>query len=520
MNSMTSGGSLGAIVVDSIRRFGDRPMISDDNTSLTYSELGEMVGRFGALYRSIGLSKGDGIGLLTGNRVETWAAICAAAVFGLRFTPLHPLAGEDDHVHIIGDAELRVLFFDPDKFGARAAAIRSRVEDLQIFGFGPANDSEDALAALTAVSPLELKDRAEPEDLVMLAYTGGTTGRSKGVMLPHRALSVMATIIAAEWEWPQDVHYALMTPISHAAGVNIYPVMLMGGRVRLLPGFDVTRFCEVVERENISATFLVPTLINTLIEAGDVIERYDLSSLKLVIYGAAPMSPDRLAMAIAMLGPVFLQLYGQTEAPQVLTTLRIVDHDLARPDLLGSCGRATTLTQIRLFDADMNEVGVGEPGELCVRGPLVCSGYWKQPSQTKALFKGGWLHTGDVAVQDAQGYFTIVDRIKDLIISGGFNIFPREVEDALMAHPGVASAGVVGIPDPKWGEAVKAFVVRRAGAIVEERELQEHVKAIRGAPWSPKSIEFRSKLPLTGIGKLDRKALREPYWQAANRSVS
>ena len=330
----------------------------------------------------------------------------------------------------------------------------------------------------------------------------------------------MATIIAAEWEWPLDIHYALMTPISHAAGVNIYPVMLMGGRVRLLPGFDVTRFCEVVERENISATFLVPTLINTLIESGDVIERYDLSSLKLVIYGAAPMSLDRLAMAIAMFGPVFLQLYGQTEAPQVLTTLRIVDHDLARPDLLGSCGRATTLTQIRLFDVDMNEVGVGEPGELCVRGPLVCNGYWKQPTQTDALFKGGWLHTGDVAVQDAQGYFTIVDRIKDLIISGGFNIYPREVEDALMAHPGVASAGVVGIPDLKWGEAVKAFVVRRAGAIVEERELQEHVKAIRGAPWSPKSIEFRSKLPLTGIGKLDRKALREPYWQAANRSVS
>lgn len=520
MDEMRTGGSLASIVIDAIRRYGDRPMITDDTMALTYSELGEMIGRFGALYRSVGLSDGDGVGLLTGNRVETWAAICSAAVFGLRFTPLHPLAGEDDHVHIIGDAELKVLFFDPEKFGARAVAIKSKVADLDILGFGPSPLAEDAIAALSSLRPLELIDCANPEDLVMLAYTGGTTGRSKGVMLPHRALSVMATIIAAEWEWPQDINYALMTPISHAAGVNIYPVMLMGGRVRLLPGFDVSRFCQVVESEKVSATFLVPTLINTLIESGETVCRHDLSSLKLVIYGAAPMSPDRLAQAIRMFGPIFLQLYGQTEAPQVLTTLRIADHILARPDRLGSCGRATSLTQIRLFDSDMKEVETGQAGELCVRGPLVCNGYWKQPDQTEALFKGGWLHTGDVAVKDEDGYFTIVDRIKDMIISGGFNIYPREVEDALMAHPDVVSAGVVGIPDTKWGESVKAFVVLREGAVIGETELQVHVRSTRGAPWSPKSIEFRSELPLTGVGKLDRKALRLPYWQGTTRSVS
>ena len=520
MDQLISGGSLAAIIADSIRRFGARPMISDDQKALTYAELGELIGRFGSLYRSIGLSKGDGVGLLTGNRVETWAAICAAAVFGLRFTPLHPLAGEEDHVHVIGDAELDVLFFDAEKFGARASIIKSRLPSLNIFSFGASELAEDALAILEGLPPLDLIDRADPEDLVMLAYTGGTTGLSKGVMLPHRALSAMAITISAEWEWPEDIHYALMPPISHAAGVNIYPVMLRGGRVRLISGFDVSRFCEIVEAERVSATFLVPTLVNALIEADSLIAQYDLSSLQLIIYGAAPMSPDRLAAAIRVLGPVFLQLYGQTEAPQVVTTLRKADHDLARPERLGSCGRATTLTQIRLFDERMEEVSPGQPGELCVRGPLVCNGYWKQPEQTEALFRGGWLHTGDVAIQDEAGYFTIVDRIKDLIISGGFNIYPREVEDALMSHPDILSAGVIGIPDAKWGEAVKAFVVLRQGSKVTEGQLQAHVKALRGAPWSPKSIEFRSELPLTGVGKLDRKTLRHPYWKQASRSVS
>ena len=240
----------------------------------------------------------------------------------------------------------------------------------------------------------------------------------------------------------------------------------------------------------------------------------------MIVYGAAPMSPDRLREGIDIFGSIFVQLYGQTEAPQCITTMRKIDHDVTKPGRLGSCGRPNPLVDVKLFDSDMREVGVGEAGEICVRGTLEMDGYWKRPEATEEAFRGGWLHTGDVAVKDAEGYFYIVDRTKDMIISGGFNIYPREVEDALMAHHAVASAAVIGIPDDKWGEAVKAFVVLKAGANNDAAELQAHVKAKRGAPWSPKSIDFVSEIPVTGLGKIDRKALRAPYWEGRTRGVA
>jgi fatty-acyl-CoA synthase len=275
-----------------------------------------------------------------------------------------------------------------------------------------------------------------------------------------------------------------------------------------------------VEAEKITATFLVPTIIYGLIDNAAVRARYDLSSLDMIVYGAAPMSPDRLLEGMKIFGPVFVQLYGQSEAPQCITTLRKIDHDPAKPRRLGSCGRPSPLVDVKLFDAQLNEVGVGEPGEICVRGSLVMDGYWKRPDMTEEAFRGGWLHTGDVAVKDEEGYLYIVDRTKDMIISGGFNIYPREVEDALMAHGAVASAAVIGVPDDKWGEAVKAFVVLKGGANVEAAALQAHVKDKRGAPWSPKSIDFVDHIPVTAVGKVDRKVLRAPYWQGRTRGVA
>jgi fatty-acyl-CoA synthase len=240
----------------------------------------------------------------------------------------------------------------------------------------------------------------------------------------------------------------------------------------------------------------------------------------MIIYGAAPMSPDRLLEGMRIFGNVFVQFYGQTEVPQCITTLRKIDHDPASPRRLGSCGRPNPLVEVKLFDFDMNEVKDGEPGEICVRGALVMNGYWKRPDATDDTFRGGWLHTGDVAVQDEDGYFYIVDRIKDMIISGGFNIYPREVEDALMSHPAVASAAVIGVPDDKWGEAVKAFIVLKSGAEADFETLHAHVRAKRGGPWAPKTIDFVEAIAVTGLGKVDRKALRAPYWQGRSRGVA
>ncbi|MBP2229432.1 fatty-acyl-CoA synthase [Azospirillum agricola] len=521
MPSLHTGGTAGRLIADAVVRFADRPALADRRTRWTYAELGDWIGRFVTRFRALGLGKGDGVAILTGNRVEPWAAICAANILGIRYTPLHPLAGEDDHAFILADSGARALIVDSERFGARALAIRARVPSLEhLLAIGPLDGVPDLLEELPRLEPAPLDPQVEAEDTSLLCYTGGTTGRSKGIMLPHRTIAAMASTIAAEWEWPAELRYAAVTPISHAGGIMLYPIMLMGGSALLLPGFDREEFCRTVADERVTAAFLVPTIINTLVEDPALLARHDLSSLGLIVYGAAPMAPDLLRRAIDAFGPVFLQLYGQSEAPQCVTTLRKVDHDLSRPERFGSCGRPTALCDVKLFDADMREVGIGEPGELCVRGPLVMTGYWRQPELTGQAFHGGWLHTGDVARRDAEGFLHIVDRTKDMIISGGFNIYPREVEDALMAHPAVSLAGVIGIPDAKWGEAVKGFVTLRPGASAEAADLQAHVKALRGAPWSPKSIDIVAEMPLTGLGKVDRKALREPYWRDRTRGVN
>ncbi|MBS0528151.1 MAG: AMP-binding protein [Proteobacteria bacterium] len=519
MNALYSGGTAGSLVVSAIMRFGDQPAIADGKLRWTYRELGDAIGRFMTLFQSIGLKKGDAVSVLAGNRAESWAVICAAMVMGLRYTPLHPMAAEDDHAFIIEDAEIDALIVESGKFAARGLAIRSRVPGLKhLLSFGPVEGARDLLAELPHVEPAPLVDDSESEAMAWLAYTGGTTGRSKGVMIPHRSLVTMATILYADWDWPADIRFIAATPISHAAGVTLYAILLRGGFTRLVQGFEIETYCRVVAEENITAAFLVPTLIYALIDAAELRKRYDLSSLDMIVYGAAPMSPDRLREGIRIFGNVFVQLYGQTEAPQCITTMRKIDHDDSKPGRLGSCGRPNPLVDV--FDADMREVATGDPGEICVRGTLVMNGYWKRPEATAEAFRGGWLHTGDVAVKDADGYLYIVDRTKDMIISGGFNIYPREVEDALMAHHAVASAAVIGIPDDKWGEAVKAFVVLKPGANNSAAELQAHVKDKRGAPWSPKSIDFIDAIPVTGLGKIDRKVLRAPYWEGQRRGVA
>lgn len=517
----SSRGTLGRLIISALARFADRDMIGDGTTCWTYRALGDRIGRAVTVLRELGLKRGDGITVLTSNRAEPWAILCAANLMGIRYTPMHPLAAEDDHVHIVSDSLANILFVDPGKFGDRARAIQDRVPSLgAVLSLGPSDLFDDISARIDAALPSPLVDEAESEDIAWLVYTGGTTGRSKGVMLSHRSIAAMNVIISSEWEWPAQPRYAMVTPISHAGGINLYPILHRGGYARLLQGWDTATFCTTVEQERLNCTFLVPTIINTLIDAADVRARHDLSSLEMIIYGAAPMSPDRLREGIDIFGPVFLQLYGQSECPQTMTTLRKADHDLDKPERLGSCGLPALTMDIRLLDADLREVAIGEPGEICVRGPLVMSGYWRQPDLTEQAFAGGWLHTGDVGVRDADGYITIVDRTKDMIISGGFNIYPREVEDALMSHPAVALAAVIGIPDAKWGEAVTAFVTLRAGASVDAATLQQLVKEKRGAPWSPKTIEFVADLPLTGLGKLDRKTLRAPYWEGKARAVS
>jgi fatty-acyl-CoA synthase len=329
----------------------------------------------------------------------------------------------------------------------------------------------------------------------------------------------MIVTAMADWDWPRDIRFLALTPITHASGAMIMPVLLKSGTYAMTQGYTPDKFCRLVQQHHITATFLVPTMIYLLLDHPGRAQA-DLSSLQLIIYGASPMSPARLTEGMQALGPVFMQLYAQSEAPNTVTVLHQHEHDpVHHPERLASCGTPCAGVQVRLLDDDGHEVPEVQVGEICVRGPLVMQGYWNKPEETARALRHGWLYTGDLARRDADGYLYIVDRSKDMIISGGFNIYPREVEDVLSQHPAVASAAVVGVPDPKWGEAVHALVVLRAGASVQPEALMALVREKKGPVYTPKSIDFVAALPVTGLGKLDKKAIRAGFWQGQSRAV-
>jgi fatty-acyl-CoA synthase len=290
----------------------------------------------------------------------------------------------------------------------------------------------------------------------------------------------------------------------------------------VLPKFDAGAVLDAIERHRITSVFLVPSMIYAILDHPRL-DQTDLSSLQTVFYGASAMSPTRLREAIRRIGPVFFQFYGQTEAPQTVFVLRKEEHDPDDLSRLASCGRPVPWLKVALLDDQGREVQRGEAGEICVRGPLVMKGYWNKPEQTAEALAGGWLHTGDIAREDEQGFYSIVDRKKDMIVSGGFNVFPREIEDVLSTHPTVAAAAVIGVPDEKWGEAVKAIVVLRTGGAVSPDELAAELAALvkerKGSHHAPKSVEFADALPLTAVGKPDKQALRQRYWSGADRKV-
>jgi acyl-CoA synthetase (AMP-forming)/AMP-acid ligase II len=304
--------------------------------------------------------------------------------------------------------------------------------------------------------------------------------------------------------------------------VLLLPVLLREGTALILEEFDPETFLETVEKENVTATFCVPTMIYMLLDHPGA-ERSETSSLRNIVYGAAPIAPDRLKQAINRFGPVLTQLYGQTEAPMMLSVLTRDEHVTADPDrerqVLSSCGRPTITTQMKLLDPQGDEVDTGEVGEIAVRAINAMDGYFEDPETTAETVREGWLHTGDLAYQDAEGFLYIVDRAKDMIISGGFNIYPREVEDVLFEHPMVKEAAVIGVPHEKWGEAVKAIVVLHEGKSATEEELIAFVKERKGKLAAPKSVEFWDSIPLTNLGKVDKKKIREPFWQRRESRV-
>ncbi|WP_395711601.1 AMP-binding protein [Reyranella sp.] len=507
------------LVLRALARFPDRMAFVWDGGSLTYRGAFDLIGRLQAAMVVAGLKKGQTAAFLSANSAETWCAGVASSGLGLVSTWLHPLGALADHLDVIEDSGATALIVDPRTHGARGAELAAKAADrLEIvLTMGKADFGRDVMLAGEAIGAATPVDVSHPDDYAILNYTGGTTGKSKGAIRRHRSSVASTLAIAADFEFPATPRYLAAAPITHVSGTKVVPSLLRGGTVHLLKGFDPEKFLATIERERINFTLMVPTMIYVLLDHPGL-DRTDLSSLELILYGASPMSPTRLVEGLERIGPVFSQLYGQTECYPV-SVLRRVDHDAARPELFASCGFPVAACSVSLRNEANEEVAPGEAGEICVRGPHAMERYWKRPEQTEEAFAGGWLHTGDIARADERGYLYIVDRKKDMIVSGGFNIYPREVEDALSSHPDVAMAAVIGVPHEKWGEAVTALIVRKAGTQPAADALMQHVRERKGGAHTPKQIEFVEALPLTAVGKVDKKVLRAKYWSGQSRQV-
>jgi fatty-acyl-CoA synthase len=507
------------LLIAALERNGDLPAVHLGDATMTAVQMRGEISRYVQAFRALGIEQGTGVATLSKNRLEVLFSMGAVMVSGCRNTALHPLGSLEDHAYVLEDGGIQTLIVDPS-FAERATKLQRLVPGLtRVLTYGEAGVGVDLAASAATFEPQPLvAPQIHPEDLSALAYTGGTTGKPKGVMNTYRGSAAMAQLMVSEWQWPEEVRHLICTPLSHAGASLFVPVLLQGGSMVVLPGFDAGEVLAAIERNRITTMMLVPSMIYALLDH----PRFgstDLSSLRTVFYGASAISPARLREAIVKMGPIFVQFYGQTEAVMTVCVLRKEEHLVDDEARLASCGRPVPWVRVALLDDDGNQVQQGSPGELCVRGPLVMKGYWNKPQETVEAFANGWLHTGDVARADKDGYLTIVDRKKDMIVTGGFNVFPREIEDVLSTHPSVAAVAVVGVPDERWGEAVKAVVVARPGQTVDVEALTTLVKDRKGSHYAPKSIDIVDSIPVSPLGKPDKKALRARYWSGADRMV-
>jgi len=513
--------TVGSLVERCGRHYAADVAIIHGDRRITYREMLCDVRRAGRAFLRLGLAPGDRVALLMQDSPELLTAYFGALWAGLAVVPLNAKLGAADHEYIVQDSGARLLCHDA-AHAERAQAVRatSGVEYAISADAAAVLDGGLGLAQLMEAQPDGPGQPAvAADDLFGIYYTGGTTGRPKGVVHTHR--SFVAALISEMLELDlgeRDV-FAHVAPLTHASGAFVLPVWLRGGTNAILGGFDPEHLLHAIERERVTATLLVPTMVYVLLDAPG--GAADVTSLQTVVYGASPMGREPLLEALDRFGPIFVQLYGQTEAPNQLTVLRKSDHARALADgdlsLLSSCGRPVAIADVRIADDDLADVPVGEPGEIVARGPHVMREYWNRADETAATLRDGWLCTGDVARADERGFLYIVDRKKDLIISGGFNVYPKEVETALFSHPAVRDACVIGVPDDKWGEAVKAVVVADA---IDAAELIAWVRERKGPVLAPKTVDFVDALPLTAVGKHDKPALRAAYWGDRDRAVN
>lgn len=554
----------------SFRIHATRPAVREDDREFTYRDIWAWSDATIDLLRELGVGPGDVVAMYAGNRAEWIVFDSAAARLGAVKTPANYMSALDTVLYQLEFAGASVVITDYELGSALAERLDSRFEAPAgttapaTTADTPTGTASDTTAPATTApahadtSPgttapgrpriVQLSDPAgrtipgaisfpevpgadytprageipaDPYVRSQLNFTGGTTGRPKAVAHTRRSAAAAFYIQMIEADIAVGEQMLVMSPLAHAAGALALAGIGRGATVRILAAFDAQRVVDLLIEEGITWTFMVPTMIYRVLDIIDALDELPDLRLRTIVYGAAPMSPTRLEHGLRIFGQVFIQLFGQTEAPQFCTRLSKLDHDPARPHLLASCGNPTLFTFVKVTDDTGAELPLGELGEITVKTPFALTEYVGNPEATAEKFWDGWVRTGDMGVMDADGYVYLKDRRNDMIISGGFNVYSREVEDVLAGHPQVAQAAVIGVPHPDWGEAVHAVIVARTApeAPLTDAALIEFSRDKLANYARPKTVEFVAELPQTPFGKIDKKALRAPHWEGRDRSI-
>ncbi|MCB2227759.1 MAG: long-chain fatty acid--CoA ligase [Desulfarculaceae bacterium] len=518
--------NIGSLLSKAARTFPRRTALVHGGKKATFAQFNQRANRLANALLGLGVRPGDNVALLQYNYPQTLEAMFACFKAGCGAVPINFRLHPKECAFIIDHSQARAVLLSPE-FNQPIMDVRREVPDVEHFitlegGAGELRDYEELLAA---ASPEREDALVDPDQLAWLFYTSGTTGQPKGAALTHRNLLAMIMNFYADMSplGPEDavLHAA---PLSHGSGMYALPNIAKGAANVILESktFNPELVFRTIERERITNMFAAPTMVKRMVES-PAAAKCDHSSMTCLNYGGAPMYVADLQKAIEVMGPCLVQLYGQGEAPMTITYLPKRDHCAQGSEeqlrRLASAGIARTNVEVAVVDQNDRPLPPGEPGEIVTRSDLVMKGYWRNPRATAETLRNGWLHTGDVGSLDENGYLFILDRSKDMIISGGENIYPREVEEVLLRHPCVREAAVIGVPDPQWGEAMKAVVALFPGRQASQEELIAFCKDNIASYKKPKSVDFVDDIPKNNYGKILKRELRAKYWDGRGRHV-
>jgi len=501
----------------------NRDCLRDKHSTFTHREVMLASHRIAHALSAAGLAKGSPVAFFVPNCAVAVIAMIAVFRAGMIWLPVHPRNAAEENAEFMAANECEFLFYH-SRTAADAEKMKAGVPTLKgLLCLDVESADGPALLDWSAGFPEHYEDLSiAPNDTVWIKGTGGTTGRSKSVMISNRSAVTLFTTYHWCMPIPSGHIHLAAAPISHGAGTFSLCSLCNGGTIVLIDKAEPGAVLDAIEAHRVTTVFLPPTVVYGILDRPDVRTR-DYSSLKHLIYTSAPISADRLHEALGIFGPVLTQIFGQTEAPAMVTYMSPEEHLLEDGPILRkrltSCGRKTPFVKLAIMDDEGNILGPNEVGEIVVRSELVMKGYRDNPEENEKASRFGWHHTGDVGTRDDDGYFYIVDRKKDMIISGGFNIFPSEIEQVLWSHPSVLDCAVVGTPHPKWGEAVTAVIQLKSGAQADTFELQSYCRERLGGMKTPKRIEIWDELPRSSVGKVLKKDIREHFWSGQARRV-